>query len=144
MNKGLVIVVMFCSIFVTANSAHSISLSEQNYNKGEKDFLRDLPWSKKDPFTRPSFKAKKVSGVSADSGAVRAAKAYEEIEPSTLLLNAIIYSEGSKSAVVNGQIVRIGSVIEEQKVIAIEKEYVKFDFKGKHYNITLSDFINLK
>ena len=119
---------------VSNATQESGSLSELNLNTEENILLKNLPWSKKDPFLHPDFEPKKYEPIAEEY------KATEEITPPKLELNAILFNNESSSAVINGNVVKVGSVIKEQKVLEINKDNILLDFNGKAYRITIEDF----
>jgi hypothetical protein len=143
-NTAIILTLLSLIISPTALADDSIgngSLSEINFNKEESVFFKNIPWSKNDPFVRPGFKSKKSKAVPGkDSIKRKAPKTIKGSKPSDLYLKAILYSDESSSAIIDGRIVRVGSTIKDQKILEINKDSIKVDFNGKVYNIKLKDF----
>lgn len=111
------------------------SLSEINFNEEESVFLKDIPWSKNDPFVHPVFEVEQTTVEQQTDIEI-----LKEPEPPELALTAVLYSSIRSSAVVNGMVVRVGSVIGEQKVLEINRDSIKVEFNGKAYEIKLKSF----
>ena len=137
LSAGLMVIIGSFSLVFSVEDIESGSLSELNFNMEDSLFLKDIPWPQKDPFVPPLFE---IENEVAPERREDIIEVVEEIEPPDLNLNAIFYSNLSQSAVVDGQIVRVGSVIKDQTVIKINNNSITVDFNGKDYKIELKDF----
>jgi hypothetical protein len=141
--SGMIVVFItffiFMHSFATAEiSPGSDSLSELNFNTEERVFFKDIPWAKKDPFRHPSFDIKKP----AEKAEPEEPKdgLLKDVKPPKLDLSAILYTKKGKSAVINGRIVKAGSIIKRQKLLEISEDHIKAEYNGKVYKIMLRDF----
>ncbi len=140
---NIYLIAITCTLLILHTKTHSFaldnsrveSLSEINYDKDEISFLSNIPWSEKDPFVFP------VSTVESPKN--NSAYEVELIElptPPKVELNAILYSEKSSSAIIDGKVLKVGSIVNKQKILKIEKDFVKLDFNGQQYKVELKDF----
>ncbi len=128
-----------CKAAFTQDEEGISSLSELNFNMSESTFLKDIPWSQNDPFVHPNFELKQavIEEHPEDEDDV---EIIIEPEPPELGLSAILYSSDSSSAIINGRIVKEGSVVWGQKIIKINAEDIKVEFNGKEYEIKMKEY----
>ena len=63
-------------------------------------------------------------------------KIKQEDQPPTLTLMGVVWNSQHPQAIINDQVVEIGDSVLEAKVIAIHKNGVDLDFKGKKFSIS--------
>ena len=142
MKRSHILLSVFITLFFIPTAVLAIetsrksSLSELNFNTEENISFKNIPWSSNDPFLHPTFKIKEQEEVTVK----KEEKVEKEKEPPALNLSAILYSDKSSSAVINGRVLKVGNIINDQKIVEINKDFIKVDFNGKEYKVILNEF----
>lgn len=88
----------------------------------------------RDPF-ESVFKKEAVAPLTTGTGE-QVSEPQVQVNPPSLTVQGIIWGGKIPQAVINDKVVKIGDVIQEAKIIDIDKDTVKILFKNSSFNLT--------
>ena len=102
--------------------------------------MAEIPYSFKNPFTsllpKPEPEVTKETAGAFEEPAPDIAQIPSAIiQPPQLQINGLVWNSDRPQAIINNDIVTIGDVVAEAKILDITRNGVRIEYKGEHFEI---------